>query len=753
MSTPSHSTAQNDTAPEAFIRVAIPTPLRRLFDYLPSASYPVEAIKPGCRVTVPFGSRELVGIVMSIEANSDIPSNKLKPIISILDNQPLLPKDIIQLCQWAARYYHHSVGETLSQALPKNLRIGKPASMGSIPFWFASSELDAETANLLQRSKKQLAAFELISNAPNGLNGTELLESGFSRAILQSLSKKGLIESRDIEPSSLPFTEQNSPLKSAHLIMNDEQHYACEAITDGLGSFNTYLLEGVTGSGKTEVYLQTISAALAKGLQTLVLIPEIGLTPQTVKRFRDRFNVPVACLHSGLSDGERLQGWLEASRCSAGILISTRSGIFTPMPNLGLIIVDEEHDSSYKQQESLRYNARDLAIYRGSQANCPVVLGSATPSLETLHNARQGKYTQLHLKQRAGNAKPPAMELLDMRHQLVQDGLSTELLQRIGVHLARGNQVMIFLNRRGYAPSMICQDCGSIIDCHHCDAHMTIHRFPPHLHCHHCDLQQPIPWQCPSCQSRKLQPVGQGTEKAEQTLNQHFPSYPVIRIDRDTTRKKQALGEMLEKINTGKPCILLGTQMLAKGHHFPDVTLVAIVNADAGLFSSDFRGSEKTGQLIMQVAGRAGRGQKPGQVIIQTYNPEHPSLQLLSMNDYGRFADSLFVERRHLNLPPEGYLTLVRSESMNQGESETLLSALRQYAEHNKGQLTDTRLLGPIPAPMEKRQGRYRWHLLIHGKDRKDLHRVVEGMVSFLESHRLPRQLKWTVDIDPQEMS
>ncbi len=740
---------------EKFIRVAIPTPLRQLFDYLPPDTDLSAIIHPGSRVIVPFGPRQMVGIVLSIESSTDIPVNKLKPIISVLDEEALVPEDIIQLCQWAARYYHHSVGETLLQALPKNLRLGKPASSGTIPFWHPLVEVDSELRGQLKRSKKQLAALELISDNLEGVSATELHEYGFSKSTLKELAKKGLIHSRDVEPSPLLFTEITNPLKSAHLKLNEEQAFACEAITDGLGSYRTYLLEGVTGSGKTEVYLQAISAALASGKQTLVLIPEIGLTPQTVRRFRDRFNVPVACLHSGLSDGERLQGWLEAARGTAGILISTRSGIFTPMPHLGLIIVDEEHDGSYKQQESLRYNARDLAIFRGSQCHCPVVLGSATPSLETLHNTHQGKYTQLHLKQRAGNARPPAMELLDMRHQVLKDGLSTELLQRMAAHLGRGNQVMVFLNRRGYAPSMICHDCGTIIDCPHCDAHMTIHRSPPHMHCHHCDLQQAIPWQCPSCNSRKLQPVGQGTERTEQILSQHFSGYPVLRIDRDTTRKKQALSDMLEEVQSGRPCILLGTQMLAKGHHFPNVTLVAIINADAGLFSSDFRGPERTGQLIMQVAGRAGRGDKPGQVIIQTYNPEHPALQLLSMNDYSRFASSLFIERKSLNLPPEGYLTLIRSESVNQGESEALLSALRHYAEQAGQQQidSDVRLLGPIPAPMEKRQGRYRWHLLIHGKSRNQLHGVVSRVVSYLESHRLPRQLKWTVDIDPQEMS
>ena len=724
-----------------YIRVAVPTPLRRLFDYLP----PTMPVAPGCRVVVPFGTRELIGIVLAIETSTDVPADKLKSIVNVLDPEPLLPAQVIKLCQWTARYYHYSLGETLMLALPKNLRLGKPAFYGTVVHWFAADNLQQKPPS---QAKKQRAALELLVSNPEGVSTTELKDLGFSQTVLKALEKNHLAYTG--EPTPQPFTDIKEPLKSAHLRLNAEQAYACEAITGGLGSYRTFLLEGVTGSGKTEVYLQAIGAALAAGKQTLVLVPEIGLTPQTVRRFRDRYAVPVVCLHSGLNDGERLQGWLSAARGSAGIVIATRSGVFTPLPHLGLIIVDEEHDGSYKQQDSLRYNARDLAIMRGQQSRCPVVLGSATPSLETLHNARHGKYIQLHLRQRAGRARPPTMMLLDMRRQTLKDGLASELLQKMAAHLDLGNQVMVFLNRRGYAPSMICHDCGTLIDCPQCDAHMTIHRYPPHMHCHHCDLQQAIPWQCPGCQGRKLQPVGQGTERIEQSLCQHFPNYPVLRIDRDTTRKKMALGAMLDEVHSGKPCIVLGTQMLAKGHHFPNVTLVAIINADAGLFSADFRGPERTGQLITQVAGRAGRGDKPGQVIIQTYNPRHPALQLLATQGYSHFADSLFAERRQLNLPPQGYLALIRTESTRPQESEALLMALRQCGEEQPG--SQVKILGPIPAPMEKRQGRYRWHLLVQASQRNHLHQQVNTMVGYLESQRLPKQLKWTVDIDPQEM-
>ena len=753
----SHNSASLNTLSSpltGYVRVAIPSPLRRLFDYLPPTGTALEKILSGTRVLLPFGSREMVGIVVSIENETDVPYEKLKPITQVLDRLPLIPQNVMDLCQWAAKYYHHSFGDTLIQALPKLLRQGKPATTGTIRYWFAA-EISEDDQASLKRARKQFAALSLLMGSPGGISETELGEAGFSKAILQELAKKQFIVSREMEPAPCPFTDISQPVKSTPLSLNDEQLFACEAITDGLGGFKSYLLEGVTGSGKTEVYLQTIAAALEQGKQTLVLVPEIGLTPQTVSRFRHRFAVPVACLHSGLNDTERLQGWLQATQGSAGILIATRSGIFTPMPQLGLIIVDEEHDNSYKQQDSLRYNARDLAVYRARQANCPVVLGSATPSLETVNNARQGRFTQLDLKQRAGQAKPPSIELLDIRQQPLKEGLAIELVNRMSYHLGQGNQVMVFLNRRGYAPSMICHDCGTVIDCPHCDAHMTLHRQPPHMHCHHCDYQQPIPWKCPDCQSSKLQPAGQGTERTEQALNNLFPGFNVLRVDRDSTRKKEALSQILDKVQTGKPCILLGTQMLAKGHHFPNVTLVAIINADSGLFSADFRGLERTGQLIMQVAGRAGRGRKAGQVIIQTHNPQHPSLQLLAMNDYTRFMDSLFAERRLLNLPPTGFMALIRAESANSSESETLLRGLREMTDqmiiqHN---FSDLKPLGPLPAPMERRQGRYRWQLILNSQNRNQLHSILGALVNFLDSQRMPRHLRWTVDIDPQEMT
>ena len=744
--------ASTDITDKPIISVAVPIPLRRLFDYLPPDGSDSAALKPGMRIEVFFGPRRTVAVIESVKKDSDCPPDKLRKASRTLESAPLIPDDIMALCRWTSSYYHYSLGETLINALPKALRQGKPASQGTVRQWQIQAELNENLTGQLKRAQKQLAALEYLKEYPGGVSEVEMKEAGFNKAVLTSLEKKKLVQCSELEIRDQHFSKTSQPIREAPLALNHEQSSALETILKQPG-FHPVLLEGVTGSGKTEVYLQAIAAVLEKGKQALVLVPEIGLTPQTVQRFRKRFNVPVACMHSGLNDSERLQAWLSASYGSAGILIATRSGIFTPMPELGLIIVDEEHDASYKQQDTLRYNARDLALYRAKLSDCPVVLGSATPSLESLQNALTGRYHHCELKQRAGQARPPTMELLDIRQQALQDGFAQDLIQRIARDLASGHQVMVFLNRRGYSPSLICHDCGDVADCPHCDAHLTLHRQPPHMHCHHCDYQTAIPWTCPKCHSKRLQPVGMGTERSEQTLNNLFPSFPVLRIDRDSTRRKNAFSDMLEEINTGKPCILLGTQMLAKGHHFPNVTLVAIIDADSGLFSSDFRGLEKTGQLIMQVAGRAGRGQRPGHVVIQTYNPQHPALQLLVQNDYSRFADSLFMERKLLKLPPRGYLALFRAESAIGSDGETLLRRLRQILEEQFAGESSLKPLGPLPAPMEKRQGRYRWQLMLHCQSRPELHRALDYLVNYLDTLNLPRNLRWSLDVDPQEMT
>lgn len=735
-----------------FIQVAIPVPLRSLFHYLPQKGMTAQAIQPGVRVEVPFGRRRLTAVVVAMDRYCPVPVERLKTIDSLLDTVPVIQSPIMALCQWCAQYYHYSLGEILAQALPKTLRQGKPMANQVINAWQLSTPADEALAARFKRRPKQWQALNLLAQADNRcLSENQLRQAGIQKAILTRLAAEQLISPRQIRAPHRHFSDITPVCQQPPLTLNPEQQQALNQILINQSLFFPALLDGITGSGKTEVYLQAIAAVLKNKKQALVLIPEIGLTPQTVERFQKRFNTPVVCLHSGLSDGERLHNWQQAACETAGILIATRSGIFTPLPSLGLIIVDEEHDSAYKQHDTLRYNARDLAIYRARQVGCPVVLGSATASLETYYNAIRGRFNHLQLTRRAGSAALPHMELMDIRGQPLQDGLSARLIEQMAWHLGQGNQVMVFLNRRGYAPSVICHDCGTVIDCPHCDAHMTLHRQPAHMHCHHCDHKEPIPRQCPACQSGNLQPAGQGTERTEQTLVQRFPGYPVIRIDRDSTQKKNALAGMLDSIHSGQPCILLGTQMLAKGHHFPSVTLVAILNADGGLFSADFRGLERTGQLIVQVAGRAGRSDKPGQVIIQSHNPQHPALKCLTGHDYSLFSEMLLQERSTLNLPPLSYLALVRMEAHDSRACEQPLRQLRQQL-HALPDCQQVRLLGPLPAPMEKRQGRYRWQLILQSSRRSSLHGIVDTTVTFLESLRLARTVRWSIDIDPQEM-
>ena len=701
-----------------------------------------------------------MGILVSLELSSDIDTGKLRPATAIIDERPILPPHLLHLIQWTADYYHHSPGDTFSQALPTLLRQGYDLGREVHAFWQPAGSLDTVAEQALERARapRQQEAWAVIKQHPDGISAEALRSMGFEKSQLKNLEKRALIEFSERAPEFLLFHQHSPLLKSAPLVLNSEQARALEAITCEDHQFSATLLHGVTGSGKTEVYLQAIARCLEKKRQALVLIPEIGLTPQTLARFRERFNVPVAVLHSGLNDRERLNGWLSASRGEAGIIIATRSGIFTPMLQPGIIIVDEEHDLSYKQQDSIRYSSRDLALYRARLENIPVVLGSATPSLETLYNSLNHRYRYLPLKQRAGTAKPPQLELVDTRSQSLQGGLAPTTLTAIKETLQNKQQVLVFLNRRGYAPSLTCDHCGWLIDCPNCDAHMTLHRMPPHLHCHHCDSHQPIPRACPNCSSHELSPVGQGTERTEEVLDQLFKKASILRIDRDSMRKKHAFQEMVDKIHSGNPAILVGTQMLAKGHHFPAVTLVVIVNADAGFFSSDFRGAEKTGQLILQVAGRAGRANLPGKVLIQTGNPEHQQLQTLIHQGYDTFSRLLLDQRHSIGLPPYSYVALIcaeapRSEAVEEFLAQSATQAREIIETDNLGGPEGVMVMGPMPAPMERRQGRMRWQLHLQARNRKPLHNLLYRLVPSMEQNPLARKLRWSVDVDPQDMS
>lgn len=569
---------------------------------------------------------------------------------------------------------------------------------------------------------------------------------------LDLLKEKGLVE-LEVRRHSTPPRE-GGWLAQAELPLNPEQRAAFEAVRASHGGFHCFLLAGVTGSGKTEVYLQLIRETLAAGRQALVLIPEINLGPQTLARFERRFNARIALLHSALTDRERLDAWLAARDGEADIVIGTRSALFTPLKRPGLIIVDEEHDASYKQQDGLRYHARDLALVRARLENVPILLGSATPALESLHNAQAGRYGLLRLTQRAGGAHPPKFIRLDVKSMPLDAGLSRPLQQAIGDTLAAGQQVLVFLNRRGFAPTLLCHDCGWISQCPRCDARMTVHQGSGELRCHHCDHRQRPPMNCPQCGKLDLRPVGAGTERAEERLRILFPNHPVLRIDRDSTSRKHAMRDLFATINSGEPCILVGTQMLAKGHHFPRVTLVAILDADGGLFSADFRASERMAQQIVQVAGRAGRAEEPGRVLIQTHLADHPLLVQLTEDGYFAFAEQALSERRAAGLPPFAHLALLRAEAHKPGQAEAFLDSACSAAEQLLEQMggPEVELLGPVPAPMERRAGKHRAQLLLQCMSRAPLHRLLTPWLQSLEQLPGGRRVRWSLDIDPIDL-
>ncbi|MDX2163847.1 MAG: primosomal protein N' [Gammaproteobacteria bacterium] len=529
--------------------------------------------------------------------------------------------------------------------------------------------------------------------------------------------------------------------------LTEHQRVAVDRIMHEKNQFKIYLLFGVTGSGKTEVYLQIIDAVIKQNKQALILVPEIGLTPQTVMRFQQRFPVLISVLHSGLTDTERHTAWLQAKNGDAKIVIGTRSAIFVPLKNPGIIVLDEEHDLSFKQQEGFKYSARDLGVLRANYEHIPIILGSATPSLESLHNVELGRYECLKLPERAGEAVHPEFILLDLKKQAAPKGLSIALLENIQRHLKNNNQVLIFLNRRGYSPTLICYQCGWIATCRKCDANMTIHQSPSHLQCHHCGASRPVDKNCLECQSTSLAPMGTGTERIEETLKEYFPEVPIIRIDRDSTRKKGSLEEKFANIHEGEACILVGTQMLAKGHHFKNVTLVAILNADAGLFSSDFRGSERTAQLILQVAGRSGRAEKPGEVILQTYHPGHVLLQTLLTQGYEAFAKVLLKERQEALLPPYQFLALVKAEGLKIELAMEFLHQAKNYLNHNK----DIFILGPLPAPMQKKAGKHRANLLLQANSRSAIKNHLNKLIDHLSEIQVKQRVRWSIDVDPVE--
>ncbi|HIB27653.1 MAG TPA: primosomal protein N' [Candidatus Thioglobus sp.] len=650
----------------AIVEVAISIPLHRTFDYLCD-----QEIETGVRVKVPFGAKKVIGIVLSNKDKSEF--KKLKSVEEILDESPILDTPILNFLFWAAKYYHHPIGEVLLAAMPKNLRLGKPA------------------------------VIKKVIGLPN-----------------------------KIQAPDFDITE--------------EQDRAIKAILAKQNAYHGFLLHGVTGSGKTEVYLRITQEILNQGKQVLVLVPEIGLTPQMISRFESRLDTRVVAIHSQLNETQKLDAYLLAKETQAGVILGTRSAIFAPMPNLGLIIVDEEHDGSFKQQSSFRYSARDLSFIRAKQADIPLVLGTATPSLESLKNAMDNKLTRLTLANRAGGAIMPKVSLIDMRSNF--DGaLSKLLIEKMQQYLAKGRQVMLFINRRGYAPVYFCTECGWKSECSHCNASMIYHRHINRLKCHHCGDEKMPEQTCPDCSQSTLEVYGYGTERLEETLGSHFPDTPIIRIDRDTTRRKKALAQHLEKINSGDPCIIVGTQMLAKGHDFSNLAMVGILDIDGGFLSINFRATEYLAQLLIQVSGRAGRGLEQGEVVIQTRYPDHPMFNYVLSNRYTQFASGLLKQRMSAAMPPFAHQALLCANAKNKQNAQEFL---QEVAGLLKNVNMDTvEIWGPVANSIEKKADYYYFNLYLQSNDRSALHQMLATFNQHVDAIKLKNKVRWYLDVDP----
>jgi primosomal protein N' (replication factor Y) len=728
------------------LRIALDTPLRKLFDYLPTRDGIVAPI--GARVRVPFGRQRLVGVVCGHATKSDLPREKLKNVLEAIDDEPVIDTRVLELLEWAAQYYHHSVGEVIAAALPRLAREGA-AARATTERWFVTTEGAAALADQsLSRAKRQRELLQQVASQ-TGVSSETLGENSQDwRTAMRALAARGYVSSADVAD------EPSVPMDAAALVrtpgppLSEEQHSAVQTIDAAQGRFAPFLLYGITGSGKTEVYLHAVERTLRRGRRALVLVPEIGLTPQLVSRFRERFAVPVAVLHSALTDSERLAAWRQCLSGEARVVLGTRSAVFAPVAELGVLIIDEEHDASFKQHESgFRYSARDLAILRAQKAQVPVVLGSATPSLETLQNVAAGKFTRLSLPRRTGQATPPRAALVDLREHAVRQGISTPAVEAMQRHLADGAQVLVYINRRGYSPTLACTACGWIAPCRDCDARLTVHLGASRLRCHHCGADAPLPEHCPQC-GYAVKHVGQGTERVEETLARLFPGMPIARLDRDVVRKRGDLEAVVERINSGQARILVGTQMVTKGHDFPNVTLVVVLNADQGLFSTDFRAPVRVAQSIIQVAGRAGRANRPGEVMIQTEYPDHPLLVSLLKDGYDGFARAALEERAAAGWPPFAHVAVLRASGTALPPVIEFLRAARKLARPPR----DLKLLGPAPAGMAKRAARYHAQLLLESRERAPLHRLLAEWLPKVDELKSPRDLRWSLDVDPLEL-
>ncbi|MDH5632459.1 MAG: primosomal protein N' [Gammaproteobacteria bacterium] len=732
---------------ERYCRVAVPAPLRQLFDYAVPAAMPDP--EPGSRVLVPFGRRQLVGVVVASNVRPDVDARRIKAVISLLDSETLLDGEVRALLDWVAEYYLAPPGEVYEAALPRLLRQPREAEplLATMRAWRLSAAGEQAEDSQFKRAPVQAAIVARLRGGP--VAQQLLLEiGGGARGAIARLEALGLLESVELKP--VPETGDIVSTLAPPALMPGQQ-VAVDRIGSRLDGYHCHVLHGVTGSGKTEVYLSLIERLRAADRQVLVLVPEIGLTPQLMQRFRQRLGPDrIVVLHSSLTDTERMNAWLGARAGDVDVVIGTRSAVFVPLPRLGLIVVDEEHDASLKQQDGVRYHARDVAVMRAYRDAIPIVLGSATPSMESMHRCKVGQYHYLAMSDRAGNARLPAIRLLDMRKTSSPDGLSPQLVERMEQTITGGGQCIVYLNRRGFAPVTMCYDCGWISQCPRCEARLVFHKSSLRLRCHHCGHDVPAIEQCPGCGGKNLNPIGEGTEKLEASLAQRLPGARVRRLDRDTTTRRGELERCLADMANGDVDVLVGTQMLSKGHDFPGVTLVGVVNADSGLYSVDYRGTETLVQQVMQVAGRAGRAERAGEVLIQTWHPEHPVFHFLRQHDYPGFVDQELDLRETAQFPPCSYLAVLRAEAVDGEAVMTFLGKV--YLLISANAVAGVVVNSPVQAPMWRRAGKYRGQLLIQAADRRPLHQLLRRNLPTIENLKTGRKVRWSLDIDPIDL-
>ena len=718
------------------LRVALDVPLTRLFDYaLPEGT----SAEVGDRVVVPFGNRQRVGVVLERAAHSDVPAARLKPIVGVRDDAPRLSADWLELMRFLAGYYQRPLGETVISSLPPRLRSLKPLPRDPEPVYRLAAGAGQPSALRAGRKRNLLEALHDGPRSAEALLDVLGGKRGAARAALRELLRARWVETC-------------APASGARFVvghaLSREQQLAFSRVDAAQGAFHPFLLHGVTGSGKTEVYLHLVAGVLARGAQALVLVPEIGLTPQLEARFRHAFpDARVAVMHSALEDAARTAAWLAGARGEAGVVLGTRLAVLAPLPRLGLVVVDEEHDTSFKQQEGLRYSGRDAAVVRAKLAGCPVVLGTATPSLETWFNCRAGRYELLELKQRASpGAVLPAVRTVDLRREAAEQGLTPSLTAAIGARLARAEQSLVFINRRGYAPVLACEACGWAAGCARCSARMVLHSADQRLHCHHCGAEQSIPRACPTCGNADLRAMGRGTQRVEETLAARFPGARIVRIDRDSARRRSELSRTLADVRGGQGDILVGTQLLAKGHDFPQLTLVGVLNADSALLSTDYRAAERLFATLEQVAGRAGRREQPGEVLVQTRYPAHPLFAALVRHDYAGFAASQLAEREAAGFPPFVFEAALRAEAR---QLETAMAFLRQAARLLPVP-EEVRIYDPVPNVITRRADFERARLLAQSRSRPALQGFLAAWREALEG-LAPKGVRWHLDIDPIE--